>query len=70
MSVYRYQINECTDIEALRKLCLVQRKQLTYVGEVLVDESKWHCTAKDAIEQIRDYLVKHQYDLDVDLGVY
>ena len=34
-----------------------------YVSEVCVDESKWDITCDKAIEQIRDYLIKHQYDL-------
>ena len=59
----RHEIQNCTDIEDLKELCLAQRRQLTIISEILVDESKKHITTKRAIEKIRDYLVKHQYDL-------
>lgn len=63
----RYEIQNCTNIEALKKLCLAQRSQLSVVSAILVDESKWHMTAEQAVTQIRDYLVAHQYDLDINL---
>ena len=59
----RIEIQECNDIETLRRLCLAQRKQLAVVSEILVTESKWDISPERAIEQIRNYLVKHQYDL-------
>ena len=61
----RIEIEQCTDIDKLKALCLEQRKQLNYIGEVLVDVSKWHITPELAIEQIRDYLVKNQYNLRI-----
>lgn len=63
----RHEIQTCTDIEALKKLCLAQRSQLSVVSEILVDESKWHITAEQAVTQIRDHLVAHQHDLDINL---
>lgn len=59
----RFEIENCNDIEALKQLCLAQRSQLNYIGNVLVRESKWEITAKEAIERIRNYMVKHQNDL-------
>lgn len=59
----RLEIENCNDIEALKQLCLAQRSQLNYIGNVLVRESKWEITAKEAIERIRNYMVKHQHDL-------
>ena len=61
----RRDIINCTDIEKLKQICLAQRNQLNYVGEVLVDESKWEISAKDAITEIRNYLVEHQYDIEM-----
>ena len=49
----RLEIENCNDIEALKQLCLAQRSQLNYIGNVLVRESKWEITAKEAIERIR-----------------
>ena len=59
------EIEQCNNIEALRALCLNQRKQLAVIGEILVEESKWHYTANEAVKEIRDYLTKHQYDLSL-----
>lgn len=62
----RIEIIECTDIEALKKLCLEFRKQFNVIGEILVDESKWHISADQAVTKIREYLVSHQYDLELE----
>ena len=59
----RIDIENCNDIEKLKALCIEQRKQLGVIGEILVDESKWHITSEIAVQKIRDYLVEHQYDL-------
>ncbi len=61
----RIDIESCNDIDKLKKLCINQYKQLSYISETLVDESKMHITSKMAVEDIRDYLVKHQWDLEI-----
>lgn len=63
----RHEIQNCTDIEALKKLCLAQRSQLSVLSAILVDESKWHITAEQAVTQIRDYLVAHPHGLNINL---
>lgn len=60
----RLEIEQCNDIDVLKQLCIAQRSQLAYVGEVLIDESKWHIKPDRAIEMIREYLVRHQYELE------
>lgn len=60
----RMRIMECNSMEKLRQACLAYHSQLAYVGEVLVDESKWHIKPEQAVEMIRDYLVKHQHDAE------
>lgn len=62
MAIWR--INQCNDIETLRKFCMIQGSQLTYIGEVLVDESKMHITSDEAVQIIREYLVEHQHDME------
>lgn len=59
----RIDIMNCNDITKLKKLCIEQRKQLSMISEILVDESKWHIEAGEAVRKIRDYLTEHQYDL-------
>jgi len=59
----RLEIEECEDIEKIKRLCIAQNEQLTVIGEILVSESKWHITSDEAIRKIRDYLVKHQSDI-------
>ncbi len=61
----RSDIKECKDIEVLKQICLSYRSQLSTIGEILVDESKWHISAKDAVDIIRKYHVDHQYDIDL-----
>lgn len=61
----RVEIEQCNDIDKLKILCIEQRKQLGIIGEILVDESKWHISSDVAIQKIRDYLVEHQYDLKI-----
>lgn len=62
----RHDIEVCTHMEVMRKLCLTYRTQLSYIEEILIDESKQHITAEQAINDIRDYLVAHQFDLKLD----
>lgn len=62
MAIWR--INQCNDVETLRKYCIIQGSQLAYIGEVLVDESKMHLTSDEAIQMIREYLVEHQNDME------
>lgn len=57
-------IKQCKDIEKLRKLALKEYYQLAYISECLVDESKQHYSKEETIEFIRNYLVKHQGELD------
>mgnify|MGYP001226938356 CR=1 FL=1 len=61
----RIEIEQCNDIDKLKTLCIEQRKQLGVISEILVDESKWHISSEVAVQKIRDYLVKHQYDLKI-----
>lgn len=60
----RYDIEHCDDVGKLRKLCLEYRHQLFWISETLVDESKWHISAEDAITKIREYLVENQHNID------
>ena len=62
----RIDIENCKDIEILRKLCIEQHNQLAYVGNVLVDESKWHINSDLAVQLIREHLVRNQNKLDFD----
>lgn len=66
--VSRREIKNCNDIETLRKLCLIRGKQLAIISDILVDESKKDITTEYAINQIRDYLVNHQHDENIELG--
>ncbi len=61
----RIEIEQCNDIDKLKALCLEQRKQMNYIGELLVDVSKWHISPELAIEKMRNYLVKNQYNLKI-----
>ena len=36
------------------------KAQIDYIGEILIEESKWHITADEAIKEIRKYLVENQ----------
>ena len=60
----RAEIMECADIEKLKALCLEYRKQASVISEILVDESKWHISSHDAINKIREYLVRNQHEFD------
>lgn len=64
----RLEIEECEDIEELKRLCIAQNEQLSVVGAFLVSESKWHITSDTAVRQIRDYLVKHQNDVELKIN--
>ena len=64
------EINNCTDIEKLKKMCLIQRSQLSAISEILIDESKWELTSQQAVANIRNYLVSHQHDVDLIGGNY
>lgn len=61
----RLEIGECEDIEELKRLCMAQNEQLSVIGEILVSESKWYITSDEVIKKIRDYLVKHQSDVEL-----
>ena len=61
----RLEIKKCEDIEELKRLCIAQDEQLTFISEILVSESKWHITPDEAVRKIRDYLVKHQSDVEL-----
>lgn len=62
----RIEIEECNDIDKLKKLSIAQYKLLFYIGEVLVDESKQHLTPEDAIKKIRTYMTENQNYLNLD----
>lgn len=47
------QSDKLTDVEVL---CLEQYKILGVISEILVDNSKFNITDKDALEKIRDQL--------------
>lgn len=64
----RLAIEECEDIEELKRLCIAQNEQLSVVGAFLVSESKWHITSDEAVRKIRDYLVKHQSDIKLKIN--
>lgn len=57
----RILIEECTDIDKLKSLCIRLYQQYFYTGEVLVSESKQEITADKAISKIRQYLRDNQY---------
>ncbi len=58
-------ILDCEDIEELKRLCVEQNKQLAYISEILVEESKWHISSDVAIQKIREYLVKGQNLIEI-----
>lgn len=52
----RIEIEECDDIETLRRLCIRQHSVILRIGETLVDNSKSHLTDKHTVIKIRDIL--------------
>lgn len=64
----RVDIQNCKDSEKLQKLCLEMHNQLSVIGEILIQESKWEITGRDALYNIRQYLVNHQGDLEAILN--
>ena len=52
----RTDIENCTDIKALKELCHTYRKTCSCISETLVEESKCHIIIEDAVGQIRKYL--------------
>lgn len=52
----RIEIEECNDIETLRRLCIRQHSAILRIGETLVDNSKSHLTNKRTVVEIRDIL--------------
>ncbi len=61
----RMDIENCNNIDKLKEICLAQRSQLSYIGEILVSESKWEMSPEVAIKKIRGYLTKHQHDVEL-----
>ena len=62
----RSEIKKCDDIELLRILALNQRRHLDIISEILVDESKMHISAQDAICEMRDYLCMNDCEVEFD----
>ena len=54
----RTDIENCTDIEALKELCHAYRRACSCISESLVEESKCHINIETAVGQIRKYLWK------------
>lgn len=52
----RIEIEECNDIETLRRLCISQHSAILRIGETLVDNSKSHLTDEHTVAEIRDIL--------------
>ena len=59
----RLDIEQCNDIDTLKQLAIEQYKALSYIGETLVDVSKWHITSDEGIKQIRERLQKNNLEL-------
>jgi hypothetical protein len=64
----KYDIENCDNIEELKRLCLEYRKQLSVVSEYLIDVTKFHITTDEAVRKIREYLVENQSKLEVKQG--
>ena len=62
----RHDIELCKHMEVMRKLCLDYRTQLSYIYSVLDDESKNLISTERAINDIREYLMAHEVDLNLD----
>lgn len=52
----RIEIEECNDIEALRRLCIRQHSAILRIGETLVDNSKSHLTDERTLVKIKNIL--------------
>lgn len=52
----RIEIEECNDIETLRRLCIRQHSAILRIGETLVDNSKSHLTDERTLVEIRNIL--------------
>ncbi len=52
----RIEIEECNDIETLRRLCIRQHSAILRIGETLVDNSKSHLTDERTLVEIREIL--------------
>ncbi len=52
----RIEIEECDDIETLRRLCIRQHSAILRIGETLVDNSKSHLTDERTLVEIREIL--------------
>ena len=52
----RTDIENCTDIEALKELCHAYRRACSGISESLVEESKCHINIETAVGQIRKCL--------------
>jgi hypothetical protein len=52
----RIEIEECNDIEILRRLCIRQHSAILRIGETLVDNSKSHLTDERTLVEIREIL--------------
>lgn len=60
----RIDIEQCSNIDALKQLAIGQYKALSYISETLVDVSKWHITSDEGIKLIRERLQKSNFELD------
>lgn len=52
----RIEIEECNDIETLKRLCIRQHSAILRIGETLVDNSKSHLTDERTLVEIRNIL--------------
>lgn len=55
-----YILEDCNDIEELRKECLRQRHILFLIGEYLVKESKQEMSCETTIKKIRQIMTDCQ----------
>lgn len=58
--MHRKEILECNDIEKLKKFALLENKIIFYIAETMTDVRSQRISKNEAIEDISDYLVKHQ----------
>lgn len=58
-------IQDCDDIKKLKKLCIAQYSQLSVVSSYITKYGKGETTAERTCDRIGDYLVNHQFEVEI-----
>ena len=60
----KHDIENCNDVEKLKKLCLSQHSILFCIGETCTSESKKDISSEYAVDKIRRYLNRQENNLE------